>query len=267
MAHTHGGRQFAPNLHTKFGYGMMVALTVDIVTEFALFLKPNALQKLPRFKCAITWTQYLLDKVIVVAGWGLMVNGGLTALEFCSVVQRRGTQLSNCLQHSIYGLAFLGHGVFWVIMLQQAGRSWLIRNGRSLDFYDSLHFLFWGVVNVVAEHNWLDSQWVHVDIEHTSTGMLYVAGGLLSVWLTWRRSPSRPARSPMLGIVVFISGWTLTTHRQSSEWATGFHRAVGCTMMALGVTKILEISLILKDKAYLSAKEPIDSFQYVPIAV
>ena len=121
--HAHGGRQYGPSLHSNFGYGMVAALTVDLITEFALFLKPKALQISPRFKCAITWTQCLLDKVIIVAGWVLMVNGGLTVLDFCSVVQCKGAQLSTCLQHSIYGLAFLGNGVFWLIMLQQAGRS------------------------------------------------------------------------------------------------------------------------------------------------
>ena len=268
MAHTHGGRQYGPNLHTKFGYGMMAALTVDFLIGLALFLKPNAFRELSPFKCAVTWIQCLLNKVIVAAGWVLMVNGGVTALGFCGPVRINTTELSNCVAHSIMGLAFLGHGIFWLVMLQQVGRSWLSWNGRLIDFYDSLHFLFWGVLNTVTEHNWLgDHGWSMREIEHTSNEILFLTDGLLGVWLTWRRSTNRPAQSPMLAIVMFIAGWTISSHPQPSKWSTEFHAALKYTMMALGVMKILKTMLILKDRPYLRAMELIDSFQYIPIVI
>jgi hypothetical protein len=245
---------------------MMAALTVDFLIGLAQLLKPNALRVLSQFKYVVTWIRYLLDNTIVIGGWALMVNGGLTALDFCGPIHYNTIVLSNCVAHSVTGLAFLGQGIFWLVMLQQVGRSWLSRTGRSPDFYDSLHFLFWGAVNTMAEHDWLRG-WNMLDIEHTSNGILFLTGGLLSLWLTWPRPMNRPVRSPIFAICLFISGWTFTWHPQKSMWSTRFHTAIGYTMMILGVTKILETTLILKDRLHLPAKEPVDSFQYIPILV
>ena len=201
----------------------------------------------------------VVEKLTVFASWAQMVNGGLTALGFCG-----GFALSSCMEHSVIGLGFLVQGTAWAVLVS-VGHSWLLKLGRSVDFLDSLHYLAWGIINTFSEHRW-GWRWDLGDIEHTGLGILWLCAGLLSVWLTCRRS-TRPVRSLIPALTLILTGWMFSMHPQEIPFATNYHTAIGYTLMALGITRAIEIALIFKDKEPALQESKTNSFQNLPIYV
>ena len=67
-----------------------------------------------------------------------------------------------------------------------------------------------------------------------------------------------------------MTGWGMSGHPQSLALSTHVHAVFGYTLMAAGLTRIIEISFVLKDKNTLVGPEggdvdlEINSFQYLP---
>jgi hypothetical protein len=186
-----------------------------------------------------------------------MANGVLTARNFCG-----GWYFGNCTTHSAFGLAFIAHGTFWMIVMQ-ARPSFLRRSGRSVDFFDALHLATWGVINSFTEHNW-GQVWSARDLEHTSMGILWVCAGSVAIWQTCRRGGRR---SPTVGVMFVLTGWIFAQHPQPFPFATMYHALLGETLMMLGLVRIIEIALIFKDKDPDLKEGEVNSFQYLTIYV
>lgn len=159
------------------------------------------------------------------------------------------------------GGAFIAYGIILTILLL-VGQAWLRRTGRSQEFFDSLVIAAWGCVNTFTEHRW-GGPWVHNDLQHTSMGIIWWCAGLVGIWLS-RKRDGRPKRNLIPAIVILLTGYGMSAHPQSLELSNKIHTVFGYTLMAAGLTRIIEISFVLRDANATNAdgSDP-NSFQYL----
>ena len=199
----------------------------------------------------------VVGKAMPVVAWVQMLFGGIAALGFC-----RGDHLGQCLAHFIMGSAFIAYGIVLTILLL-VGQAWLAATGRSQEFFDSVVIAAWGCVNTFTEHRW-GGPWVHNDLQHTSMGIIWWCAGLLGIWLS-RNRYGRPKRNLIPAIVILMTGYAMSAHPQSLQLSTMVHTVFGYTLMGAGLTRLIEISFVLKDKNTLSEDgSDASSFQFLP---
>lgn len=210
-----------------------------------------------RIRKVIVIAHGILGKAIPIVSWAQMLFGGITMMGFC-----REDHLGQCLAHFIMGSAFIAYGILLTILLL-VGQFWLRRTGRSQEFFDSLIIALWGCVNTFTEHRW-GQPWAHNDLQHTTMGIVWWCAGLLGMWLSRSRN-GRPKRNLIPGIVILLTGYAMSAHPQHLEISTMIHTIFGYTLMAAGLTRIIEISFVLKDKGSVSVdgSDP-NSFQFLP---
>jgi hypothetical protein len=232
----------------------MLAAQVICGTFLKLHLERGILGKIRPW---VVRAHGISGKVMPVAAWVQMLFGGIASVGFC-----RDDHLGQCLAHFIMGSAFIAYGITILILLL-VGQAWIRRQGRSQEFYDSALIAAWGCVNTFTEHRW-GQAWVHNDLQHTSMGIVWWCAGLLGMWLSRGRGGT-PKRNLIPAIVVFLTGYAMSSHPQSLMVSAALHTVFGYTLMAAAVARGIEISFILKDKATLSedGTNP-NSFQYLP---
>lgn len=256
LGHAHGGRQFAKNVHAQYAPWLMIMVFTQAAMGIylKLHLERGINGKIRRW---IVSGHGILGKIIPVAAWVQMLFGGITALGFC-----RDDHLGQCLAHFIMGSAFIAYGIIYTILLL-VGQIWLRRTNRSQEFYDSLVIAAWGCVNTFTEHRW-GGPWVHNDLQHTSMGIIWWCAGLVGIWLS-RDRHGRPKRNLIPAIVIGITGWAMSGHPQHLPLSTMVHSVFGYTLMAAGLTRVIEISFILRDSNSISEDgEATNSFQFLP---
>lgn len=199
----------------------------------------------------------IIGKLLPVVSWVQMLFGAITAMGYC-----RRDHLGQCLAHFIMGSAFIGYGIVLTILLL-VGQLWLRRTNRSQEFFDSLLIAAWGCVNTFTEHRWGEA-WSNTDFQHTSMGIVWWCAGLLGVWLS-RTRDGRPKRNLIPAIVIFLTGWAMSSHAQHLMISTAVHTVFGYTLMAAGLTRIIEISIVLRDRSTIDARhaEESNSFQFL----
>ncbi|KAJ5126298.1 Protein YTP1 [Penicillium atrosanguineum] len=255
IGHAHKGRQFGPNAHAKFANWLMLGLVAQVVLGCYLKLHLEKAGQ-ARIRWIFVMAHGILGKVMPVVSWVQMLFGGIAALGFC-----QGDHLGQCAAHFIMGSAFIGYGILLTILLL-VGQFWLRRTGRSQEFFDSLIIAAWGCVNTFTEHHW-GGPWVHNDLQHTTMGIVWWCAGLLGMWLSRSRN-GRPKRNLIPAIVIGLTGYAMSAHAQSLMISTMIHSIFGYTLMAAGLTRIIEISFVLRDKpaVSMSGTDP-NSFQYL----
>jgi hypothetical protein len=92
-------------------------------------------------------------------------------------------------------------------------------------------------------------------------GIIWFCAGILGVFLSSRKG--KPQRNVIPGIVIFLTGWAMAGHAQALEFSTNMHGIFGHTLMAAGLTRIVEIVVVLRD-AWSAGEDEIRSFQYIP---
>jgi len=257
LGHAHKGRQFAPNIHAKFANLLMLMLIGQIVmgVYLKLHLEKGVNGKIRRW---VVLGHGVLGKAMPLIAWVQMLFGGIVALGFC-----RGDHTGQCLAHFIMGSAFIAYGILLTILLL-VGQIWIKRTNRSQEFFDSAIIAAWGCVNTFTEHRW-GGPWVHNDLQHTSMGVIWWSAGLVGMWLS-RDRHGRPKRNLIPGIVILMTGWAMSAHPQALMLSTMVHTVFGYTLMAAGLTRIIEISFILRDSHAISDDgEDTNSFQYLPV--
>ncbi|KAF7596286.1 hypothetical protein BBP40_002430 [Aspergillus hancockii] len=256
LGHAHKGRQFSKNIHASFANSLMLMLVAQVVIGFylKLHLSKGFHGRIRRY---IVVAHGVVGKAMPVVSWAQMLFGGITALGFC-----RDDHLGQCLAHFIMGSAFIAYGIMLTLLLL-VGQFWLRRSGRSQEFFDSLIIAAWGCVNTFTEHRW-GSDWGHNDLQHTTMGIVWWCAGLLGMWLSRTRN-GRPRRNLVPAVVILLTGYAMSAHPQFLMISTMVHTIFGYTLMAAGLTRIIEISFVLKDQSTLSldGSEP-NSFQYLP---
>lgn len=211
---------------------------------------------LGKFRKILVFLHGIFGKLMPILSWVQMLFGGITSLGFC-----RDDHLGQCLAHFIMGSAFIAYGILLTILLL-VGQYWLRRTGRSQEFFDSLVIAAWGCVNTFTEHRW-GGPWVHNDLQHTTMGIVWWCAGLLGIWLSRKRN-GRPKRNLIPAIVILLTGYAMSGHPQHSMISTMIHTIFGYTLMAAGLTRIIEISFVLRDRSSVNAdgSDP-NSFQYL----
>ncbi|TKA28943.1 hypothetical protein B0A50_03354 [Salinomyces thailandicus] len=259
LGHAHKGRQFGKNAHASFATWLMLLLLVQVVlgVYLRLHLERGWLGRMRKWQVKL---HAVLGGVIPVAAWVQMLLGGIASQGFC-----QSDHLGQCLAHFIMGSAFIGYGIVLTLLLL-CGQAWLARTGRSQEFWDSLVIALWGCVNTFTEHRW-GGPWVRNDLQHTSMGIIWWAAGLVGLWLSRDRA-GRPRRNLVPACVILLTGWGMSAHPQDLELSTHVHGVFGYTLMAAGVTRLIEISFVLRDRAAplnpADIDEEINSFQYLP---
>lgn len=256
LGHKHKGRQFSSNIHSAFAPSLMLMLVIQVV--MGVYLKLHLEKGIHgRIRKIVVKAHGVVGKLMPIATWVQMVFGGITALGFC-----RGDHVGQCLAHFIMGGAFIAYGILLTILLL-VGQLWLRRTGRSQEFFDSLVIAAWGCVNTFTEHRW-GTAWVHNDLQHTSMGIIWWCAGLVGIWLS-RKRDGRPKRNLIPGIVILLTGYAMSAHPQTLPLSNMVHSVFGYTLMGAGLTRIIEVSFVLRD-ANATTHDGSDpsSFQYLP---
>ncbi|KAH0609852.1 uncharacterized protein H6S33_012398 [Morchella sextelata] len=254
LGHMHKGRQFAPNIHAKFANSLMLMLCMQVAG--GVYLKCH-LEKgwHGRVRGVVVRVHGVIGKLMPLVSWTQMLFGGITAMGFC-----HADHTGQCLAHFIMGSSFIAYGMIMTLMLF-VGQAWLARTGRSQEFWDSLVITIWGVINTFTEHRW-GNNWAHNDIQHTSMGIVWACAGLLGLWLSRGNK-----RNLVPGIVIFLTGWAMSAHPQHLMLSTMVHQVFGYTLMAAGLSRIIEIAFVVKDKPALGSRKDtgeINSWQHLP---
>ncbi|KOS17323.1 Protein YTP1 [Escovopsis weberi] len=258
LGHAHKGREFVgSNVHSRFAPILQFLLLGQIVVGVYLKLHWETGVN-GRIRRVVRPLHSVLGKAMPVLAWTQMVFGGITTLGFC-----QGEHVGQCAAHFIMGSAFIAYGVLLTVALV-AGQLWIRRTGRSQEFFDSAVIAAWGCVNTFTEHRW-GTAWVKNDWQHTTMGVIWWCAGLAGVWLS-RDRDGNPKRNFIPGFVIFITGWAMSAHPQELMVSAMTHSTFGYTLMATGLSRIVEIAFILKDKPSLSSDgRTWNSFQFVPV--
>ncbi|OIW29402.1 hypothetical protein CONLIGDRAFT_631478 [Coniochaeta ligniaria NRRL 30616] len=258
LGHMHKGREFVPNnVHAKFAnilyFQMFFQVALGVYLKLHLEKGVHA-----RIRPVIRMIHNVNGKAFPLISWVQMLFGGITTLGFC-----QGDHLGQCLAHFIMGSAFIAYGILLTILLL-VGQLWLKRTGRSQEFFDSVVIAAWGCVNTFTEHRW-GTAWVRNDWQHTTMGIIWWAAGLAGVWLS-RGRDGQPKRNFIPGFVLLMTGWAMSAHPQELPISAMTHKLFGYSLMAAGLTRMIEISFILQDKPSISNTGfDTHSFQYVPV--
>lgn len=258
LGHAHKGRQFIPNhVHGKFAHILQLLLVAQVV--LGLYLKGHWEKGINgKIRKFIRPFHSVIGKTMPVLSWTQMIFGGITALGFC-----QGDHTGQCAAHFIMGGAFIAYGIVLTIILL-VGQHWTQNRGRSQEFYDSTAIAVWGCVNTFTEHHW-GTEWVKNDWQHTTMGIIWWAAGLAGIWLS-RDRDGNPKRNFIPAFVIFITGWAMSAHPQEMMVSAATHGMFGYTLMAVGVTRIIEIAFVLKDKPSISEDgRSYNSWQFIPV--
>ncbi|KAI0157218.1 hypothetical protein GGR57DRAFT_59813 [Xylariaceae sp. FL1272] len=258
LGHMHKGREFRhDNVHSKFAAPISFMLFVQIA--FGIYLKLHIERGVfGKIRKVVKVGHGIVGKALPIFAWTQMIFGGITALGFC-----QGDHIGQCLAHFIMGSAFIAYGILLAILLL-IGQIWLRRTGRSQEFFDSAVITAWGVVNTFTEHRW-GHAWVKNDWQHTIMGIVWWCAGLVGIWLS-RDRDGRPQRNFIPGFIIFITGWAFGGHPQDLMVSAEVHKMYGYTLMAVGITRIIEVAFVLRDRPSYSADgRETHSFQYIPI--
>ncbi|KAK4100190.1 hypothetical protein N658DRAFT_516876 [Parathielavia hyrcaniae] len=258
LGHLHRGRQFNPkNVHAKAANPLFFLMVAQVV--LGIYLKLHLEKGFHgRIRPAFRLLHSINGKAFPVYAWVQMVFGGITALGFC-----QGDHLGQCLAHFIMGGAFIAYAILLTILLV-VGQLWLRRTGRSQEFFDSAVIAAWGCVNTFTEHRW-GTAWVKNDWQHTSMGIIWWSAGLVGVWLS-RGRDGLPKRNFIPGFIILITGWAMSAHPQELMTSAMTHKMFGYTLMAAGLTRIIEVSFVLQDKPGVSDDgTQYNSFQFIPV--
>ncbi|EWC45626.1 hypothetical protein DRE_05187 [Drechslerella stenobrocha 248] len=254
LGHSHRGRQFEDgNIHSVYAPFLAAGLVLQVI--MGVYLKFHLERGWHgRVRPMVVRVHGVMGKLMPVVSWVQMLFGGITVLGFC-----HADHLGQCLAHFIMGSSFIGYAIVMSVMTL-AGQAWLRRHGRAPEFWDSLVIAVWGFVNTFTEHRWGQS-WSHGDYQHTSMGIIWWCAGLLGLWLSGGKGATA-RRNLVPGMVIFLTGWAMSGHAQHLEFSTKVHAVFGYTLMAAGLTRIIEISFVLRDRSARVNGEP-STFQHL----
>lgn len=259
LAHTkRTGRQFQSNIHAKFAPFIIIYLIAQVC--LGVYLRLHLSKGLNKhIRRVAVFMHGWMGAFFPVFSWVQIGFGGITALGFCR--NSTGDHLGQCLAHGIMGSAFIGYGICLLIMLH--AQSWLTRLNISQELIDSSVIMAWGLVNTFTEHRWGDN-WSMSDYQHTSMGVVWLCAGLAGVFLSSRNG--KPKRHVVPAAVILLTGWAMSGHAQALLLSTKMHGTFGYTLMAAGVTRIVEVAVILRDQAHSEtlASDGPRAFQYIP---
>ncbi|KAI5950777.1 hypothetical protein KGF54_003851 [Candida jiufengensis] len=201
----------------------------------------------------------IFSLLIVLTGWVRVCMAPIALFGFCY-----GRHTGQCIAHGIMGSAFILYSFVLSLVLvvpwirKHQLHSSNAQNLKSQEFYDSTIMMLWGIVNTFTEHRWGKEGWNMGDYQHTAMGIIWWGGGLLGMYLSRNNQ-----RTFIPALLLIFTGYSMSQHAQHLQISTKVHSVFGIALMSAGVTRIIEIVFVLKDKAC-SESGKILSFQYLP---
>lgn len=201
----------------------------------------------------------ILSCLLVIIGWVRTCLAVVALFGFCY-----GKHTGQCIAHGIMGTAFIGYSfvLSLVLIIPWIRKAQLNNIGNQKftcqEFYDSSLIMVWGIVNTFTEHRWGKEDWSMGDYQHTAMGIIWWCGGILGMWLSRNNN-----RTFVPGLILIFTGYSMSQHAQHLEISTKIHAIFGISLMGAGISRIIEISFLLKDKSC-SSNGDILSFQYFP---
>ncbi|GAA6006960.1 hypothetical protein JCM10207_009152 [Rhodosporidiobolus poonsookiae] len=236
LGHHHSGRAFHMTAHAHFASFLWWYMMLQ--TAFGIFLKLHVMEG-TLVRRSVVMAHGIIGKLFPLFGWSQMVLGGIAATGFCF-----GEHLGQCLAHEIMGSGFIAYGIILLIMLR-VGANWLARREVSQEYLDSWVIMVWGIINTFTEHNFLkpgQSRWNHKDLQHTSLGVLWWAGGALGIWLA-----RKGKRNVLPALIIGLTGYAMANHGQALEFSAVVHKLFGWALMAAGAARVVEVCFVLRD--------------------
>ncbi|KAL1919754.1 uncharacterized protein VTP21DRAFT_1685 [Calcarisporiella thermophila] len=253
LGHMHGGRQFREGAHSSFGGILIWILGAQVIFGIYLKLHLERGEKWIHVKLlrpTVKFAHSLFGKAFPIVGYTQIVLGVITSVGFCYE-----DHFGQCLAHFIMGSSFIAYGVIMILLLRVGG-PWLRRKNKSPEWYDSWVIMLWGIVNTFTEHRWNQEPWSHGDMQHTSLGILWWAGGLAGIFLSRRGN-----RSIIPAIVIIFTGYSMVGHAQHSEYSLKLHSLFGYVLSFGALARIVEICFVVKRE---DTSDSIHPFQHLP---
>ncbi|KAG0218005.1 hypothetical protein BGX33_008866 [Mortierella sp. NVP41] len=176
-----------------------------------------------------------LGKAHFVLAYIQIVLGFIKLLDACP-----GQAFAQCASHIVMGGSFWWYGGIYIAYLVGS-----FPGVTRPEKYESLVMTVWGVINFAALHQW-GTRWSHSDLQHTSLGMLWVAGGLLSLLLESKYSPLSQfiiGKNPLPAILIILTGYAMGQHAQYYMFATLIHTFFGYALMMGGICRLIQLAL------------------------
>ncbi|KAF9366831.1 hypothetical protein BGX34_006100 [Mortierella sp. NVP85] len=176
-----------------------------------------------------------LGKAHLVLAYIQIVLGIIKLLEACP-----GQAFGQCISHIVMGGSFWWYGGIYI--------AYLVGSFPGItrpEWYESLVMTIWGVINFSILHQW-GTRWSHSDLQHTSLGLLWVGGGLLSLVLESKYSPLSRfliRKNPIPALLIILTGLAMGQHAQYYVFATMVHTFFGYCLMAGGVCRLIQLAL------------------------
>lgn len=176
-----------------------------------------------------------LGKAHFVLAYIQIVLGFIQLLEACP-----GQAFGQCISHIVMGGSFWWYGGIYIAYLVGS-----FPGVTRPEKYESLVMTVWGVINFSILHQW-GTRWSHSDLQHTSLGLLWVAGGSLSLLLESKYSPLSQfivRKNPIPAILIILTGYAMGQHAQYYMFATVVHTFFGYALMSGGVCRLIQLAL------------------------
>ncbi|KAF8514047.1 hypothetical protein JB92DRAFT_2720015 [Gautieria morchelliformis] len=228
LGHKHGGRMFPASLHGTFASLLIMPLVFQ--GALGVYLKLHVHEDTLRPWAVLA--HGIMGKMFPLLGWCQMLFGAIVLGGYCN-----GGNLGQCLAHYIMGSAFIAYGIILAILLL-VGQDWAKRKGRSQEWWDSWVIFLWGIVNTFTEHH--GGAWSHKDLQHTSLGVLWWAGGALGILLSRNNK-----RNVVPSLIIIMTGWAMSSHAQAFAFSEKIHSIFGWTLMAAGIARLIEICFVV----------------------
>ncbi|BGO91546.1 hypothetical protein NBRC10512_003205 [Rhodotorula toruloides] len=236
LGHHHAGRSFHMTAHAYFAGYLWWYLILQ--TVMGVFLKLHVMEGTALRRGVVT-AHGIVGKSFPIAGWVQMLFGGIAASGFCF-----GEHFTQCLAHFIMGSAFIAYAMILLLMLR-VGAGFLARNKLSQEYLDSWVIMLWGIVNTFTEHNFLSAHptgWSHKDMQHTSLGVLWWAGGALGIWLGRKQR-----RNIVPALIIGMTGYAMANHGQHLQFSEDVHKFFGYALVFAALARIIEVCFVLRD--------------------
>ncbi|CAO3653586.1 unnamed protein product [Mucor hiemalis] len=248
LAHAHNGRNYEPHIAHRW-FADIVIWSVAAQFILGVYLKLHLEKSFHgKIRPLLTKIHKILGASIPVIGYVQIVLGVIASLGFCY-----DDHQGQCLAHFIMGSSFVAYGILLLLSLRVGG-PWLLRNGKSQEWYDSWVIMLWGIVNTFTEHRW-GHDWNHGDYQHTSMGIIWWAAGLVGIVLS-----RNGQRSVIPSILIILTAVSFQGHAQHVANSGPIHSYFGYMLMAGGLSRIIEICFVWKQGEF----KEISPWQYIP---
>ncbi|KAI7890581.1 uncharacterized protein EV154DRAFT_421761 [Mucor mucedo] len=248
LAHAHNGRNYEPHIAHRW-FADVVIWTVASQTVLGVYLRFHLEQGLHgKIRPFLGKLHKFFGASIPVIGYVQIVLGVIASLGFCY-----GESSAQCLAHFIMGSSFVAYGIMMLLALRVGG-PWLLRKGKSQEWYDSWVITVWGIVNTFTEHRW-GRPWNHGDYQHTSMGIIWWAAGIVGIILS-----RKGQRSVIPSILIILTAVSFQGHAQHVANSGPIHSYFGYMLMAGGLSRIIEICFIWKKGEF----KEVSPWQYIP---